>query len=231
MVFEKHPSYELVELFKKKPYQGACPEKARIIFLGSDANYSPKITNHDFFKYILEYHKDGIAFWERYKVHHPFLHSKYPKGKEFGRRKDGVPYHRNFSKIGLDSSYAKYISFMELLDIPTMGMGKREDNNKRFDELVNPAHLKRIDELITSPGDRLIFVSKGVLEDMLRLKRKYDLFGWLPEKLPQGEDKFVYEDGSNSIQKIYHFSSWQIHAELPGLKVKIDDWLKRSTGS
>ena len=45
MQFQKHTSEELVALFNSKPYQGQSPEKASILFLSSDANYSPKITS------------------------------------------------------------------------------------------------------------------------------------------------------------------------------------------
>ena len=38
MKFSRHPSEELVALFSKRPYQGQSPEKARIIFLSSDAS-------------------------------------------------------------------------------------------------------------------------------------------------------------------------------------------------
>ena len=55
-----HPSSKLVDLFKSKPYQGANPENAKILVLGNDANYSEEISNHPFFKYIIEYHNDDL---------------------------------------------------------------------------------------------------------------------------------------------------------------------------
>jgi len=91
--FDIHPSQEMITLFKSKPFQGQLPEKAEIIFLSSDANYSPEISNHAFFKYILEYQKDGVAFWSKYGCHHPFLLENYP----FNKSNAGVPFHRNFS--------------------------------------------------------------------------------------------------------------------------------------
>jgi hypothetical protein len=107
MDFQKHTSKEMGELFNKKPFQGQTPETARIIFLSSDANYSPEISNHSFFNYILEYQKDSIAFWKKYGCHHPFLLPNYPFNKSTG----GVPFHRNFSKVGLGPEYAEYICF------------------------------------------------------------------------------------------------------------------------
>ncbi len=116
--YRKHHSAELNTLFKAKPYQGQDPEKAKVIILGTDANYSEEISYHQFFEYILEYHVDGVKFWKEYNVHHPFLLENYPFNKTGG----GVPYHRNFSKLGYNSDYAEIFSFVELLDIPTIGM-------------------------------------------------------------------------------------------------------------
>lgn len=66
MDFQKHTSKKLVALFNNKPFQGQSPEKARVIFLSSDANYSPEISNNTFFEKILEYQKDGVVFWNKY---------------------------------------------------------------------------------------------------------------------------------------------------------------------
>ena len=133
----------MVSLFNEKPYQGQDPSKAKILFLSSDANYSPEISNHDFFNHILEYQEDGVAFWKKYDVHHPFLLPNYP----FSKSKSGVPFHRNFSKIGLTSNHAHHVSFIELLDIPTIG--NKSDNKKLFWEYVSEDHLQFLDDLIT----------------------------------------------------------------------------------
>lgn len=81
MKFGLHPSEELVRLFREKPYQGQDPQKASVIFLSSDANYSPEISEHRFFNYILEYHQDGVTFWMRHGCHHPFMLPDYPLHK------------------------------------------------------------------------------------------------------------------------------------------------------
>src|SRR5687767_3774781 len=91
-----HPSEELLDNFRSKPFQGRDPRHARVVVLGTDANYSPSISDHEFFREILEYHEDGVTYWKRHGVHHPFLRSTYP----FDRRRDGVRYHRNFRKMG-----------------------------------------------------------------------------------------------------------------------------------
>lgn len=65
---------------------------ATFLFVGLDANYSPDLEASPSFQSVLEYHEDGVAFWRRYGVHHPFLLPEY--------RGDGRRYHRTFAKIG-----------------------------------------------------------------------------------------------------------------------------------
>jgi hypothetical protein len=185
MKFKKHTSDEMVELFNKRPFQGQIPAKAKIIFLSSDANYSPEISKHPFFKCIIEYQKNGIAFWKKHGCHHPFMLSNYPK--EFDKRKDGAPFHRNFSKLGLQAEqHAEHISFLELLDVPTIG-NKSEDMGLFFDLLCQD-HLKYIDRLILGGGHKkLFFVSKGVLDDISGIKKIYpNLFSWYADAPQRG---------------------------------------------
>lgn len=117
MTYGIHPSQKLVKLFAEKPYQGADPKEAKILIIGNDANYSPDNSSHHFFERILEYHADGVGFWRANGVHHPFLLPEYP----FDRRKGGVRYHLNFSKLGFGTDHAEAISFVELLNVPTTG--------------------------------------------------------------------------------------------------------------
>lgn len=127
-IYKQHPSEELNRLYKQKPYQGQNPEFAQIIFLGLDANFTEDIENDmERFSQVREYLDDGVKFWETNKVHHPFIFQKYYK--------DGVRYHRNFAKLNLNATYAKNISFMELLDIPTVG--NTGSNRKEFYNLLN----------------------------------------------------------------------------------------------
>lgn len=119
-MYQVHPSERLVSAYKKRPFQGQHPKDAKVIFLGRDANYSSAISSHSFFKRIIEYHDNGVKFWETYGVHHPFLHDEHPYIKyKDDMFKDGVKYHKVFAKICLNTQYAKYISFVELLDVPT----------------------------------------------------------------------------------------------------------------
>lgn len=218
MAFNIHPSDSLQKLFREKPYQGQSPEKASIIFLSSDANYSTEISNHSFFEYIIEYQKDGVRFWQKYGCHHPFLLENYPFKKNGG----GVPFHRNFRKLGLSAQYAEYISFVELLDIPTLGM--KSKNEKFFYSLLNIKHLNFLDNLITSNDNKLIFISSGVLKDMNIVKNQFGVFSWLDPDETQAPN-YSKKFNSNQIQKIYHFSSSNVNKQLSEIKSTIDQWL------
>lgn len=218
MNFNIHPSKKLVDLFKAKPYQVQSPNDANIIFLSSDANYTSEICNHSFFNFIIEYQQDGVKFWEKYNCHHPFLLKEFPFNKTSG----GRPFHNTFSRLGLTQDYAKNISFIELLDIPTIG--NKSENKDFFYSLINKKHLEFIDHLIYSDSKKLIFISKGVLEDMLLMKSKYHVFNWLDHK-PKENYKFSKVLKSNKVQEIFHFSSSQINSQLVEIKSNIDQWL------
>lgn len=214
MDFQKHNSTEMASLFQDKPYQGQDPQKAKILFLSSDANYSPQISEHAFFKYILEYQDDGVNFWKKYNVHHPFLLPQYP----FHKGKAGVPFHRNFSKLNLSSDYADQISFIELLDIPTIG--NKSANKKLFWKLVSEKHLKYLDTIIQEDNEKLILISGAVLRDMKKMKKLYNVFNWL--NLPKSKSKYEYKINNTRIREIYHFSARQIHAQIPTIRNYID---------
>ncbi|MCK9505144.1 MAG: hypothetical protein M0Q95_13310 [Porticoccaceae bacterium] len=214
MDFQKHPSAQLSSLFSSKPWQGQNPGLARVIILSSDANYAPEISNHPFFQYILEYQRDGVSFWKKYGVHHPFLLDSFP----FNKTGHGRPYHNNIRKLGLNASYADKISFLELLDIPTIG--NKSEDRKQFYSLVSGQHLRSIDNLIKNDSGRLFLVPGGVLEDMLYLKKRYPVFPWLTSIENE------YSINSNRIIKIYHFSSSHIHRQLTDIRTTIDMWIK-----
>ena len=206
----------MVELFNKKPFQGQSPEIAKIVFLSSDANYSPKISDHNFFNYILEYQKDGIAFWKKYGCHHPFLLPNYP----FDKRKDGCKFHLNFSRIGLTAKHAEYISFLELLDIPTIG--NKSQNKELFYNLVNQSHLEYIEKLMLGGGRKLFFISN--IKDIIKIKKSYPIFQWLNVK-PNRTNQISLIIKGNRIREIYHFSSTQIHGQMKEILSEITNWL------
>ncbi len=191
-MYLKHPSVKLNELFQNKPFQGVSPESAKFLFIGLDANYSKDIESQQIFDKVTEYHLDGVNFWQKYKVHHPFLLDDY-KG-------DGRKYHKNFARIGFQDEDASLISFIELLHVPTVGRNKLSVND------LSPFHLKRINDCILNASAEFIFVSAGVAE----LMRKSGEFSWLPKKsidyyrnlgiLWQNKDKFVFSH--------FHFSNY-----------------------
>lgn len=217
MAFNKHPSKQLEKLFKSKPYQGQAPEKAKIIFFSSDANYSEEIATHQFFNRIIEYHEDGIKFWEKYQVHHPFLLEEYP----FKKNQGGVPFHKRFQSIGLTSEYAKEVCFWELLDIPTTGSMSK--NKQLFLNLISADHLKKIDKVFQSDAGQLIFVSKNVIQLMHLLKKKYKIFDWLGPNMINVGDSLKIK--SNQILVIYHFSASVETTYRKNLKKYIDEIL------
>ena len=221
MEFKKNPSEDLVQLFNKRPYQGQSPENSEIIFLSSDANYSPRIYEHEFFKYILEYQDNGVKFWNKYKVHHPFLLDEYP----FNKTTDGVPFHNRFKKLGLSCKYANKICFIELLDVPTTG--NKSKNITLYKELVSQKHLNYIDKIILSNSNKLIFIPGSVLNDMMSLKKHYNVFNWLNKT--HGSNSFSLNIKSNKVKQIYHFSSSQIFNQIDDIRKDIDSWLNKTT--
>jgi hypothetical protein len=207
MPYGKHPDEELNDRFHRKPFQGQHPEKAKVVIFGIDANYNEALTSHRFFETIKEYQQDGVLFWERYGVHHPFLLDCYPFAKNTG----GVQYHRNFAKLGLSTKYAKGISFVELLDIPTIGSSEDE----MFWSLFNPDHATWLDSIITQKSKRVIFLSDSVIRRMRIVNKKYGIFTWIPSSDDHG---LMGRIGNTEIHKIYHFSDNRIHKQIPEIK-------------
>ncbi len=198
--YGKHESIELNEIFSSQeiPFQGQVPKQAQVIFFGLDANYSPQIGEHpDFMAVISEYHRDGVSFWKTYGVHHPFLLGTYPLNKTTG----GVPYHRKFTWLGLDESYAEKVSFIEILPIPTTG---RTDPSK-FWSLFDVDHAEKIDMLVSSGARRMVVLSKSLFSQyMQEANKRYDVFSWLPDQFSLGPMKSVRE---TLIYGAPHFSS------------------------
>lgn len=163
-MYAVHPSAELNSLFAHKPYQGVAPKHADVMFVGLDANYDAEIARKQIFAKVVEYHDDGVAFWRRYGVHHPFLLPEY-KG-------DGRLYHRSFARIGLTPAHAARVSFVELLHVPTVG------RNLLVAGDLLPAHLQRLHAAILDGPARHVFLPATVA----RLMRDSGSFPWLPRK-------------------------------------------------
>ena len=103
-------------------------------------------------------------------------------------------------------------------------VGNKSENRPHFYSMVSIKHLEYIDSIMNSDSGKLIFVSNGVLKDMVRLKKKYPVFGWLDHKSGKKE-KYMQDVASNRVQEIYHFSSSHIHGQLSQIKNSIDAWL------
>lgn len=161
-MFITHPDPTLQTLFRDKPYQGADPAQAEILFVGLDANYAADIAQSSIYPALLDYHEDGVRFWQTQQVHHPFLLPGYHGA---GRR-----YHQTFARIGFTVQDAHRISFIEALHIPTCGRNPLEARD------LDPAHLDYLRNLMLDGNARAVFMCSGVAQ----LLRQTPAFHWLP---------------------------------------------------
>ncbi|MEO5328180.1 MAG: hypothetical protein H7829_08035 [Magnetococcus sp. THC-1_WYH] len=229
-MYGKHPSQELNRIFEEKPYQGQNPKFASILIVGRDANYLEeimdeklfdKITKRPFFHEILKYHDDGVAFWKGNGKHHPFLLPGYPLNRTGG----GVPYHRNFAKMGLGSSFADKISFVELLNIPTTGITGKNVN--KFFEMLDLHHLQELEDIFLNSGKKTVFISPKILEVLKRIHLNHGIFSWL-FPINNELDKMdglpvVYKKGDMVMVRACNFSYGGIHKQLDDIKRIIEE--------
>ncbi|HLS99112.1 MAG: hypothetical protein WDA10_05710 [Porticoccaceae bacterium] len=190
-MYRIHPSTILRELFARKPYQGADPCAARFLFIGLDANYAASIESGPIFEALVDYHRDGPAFWRRHGVHHPFLLPHY--------RGDGRRYHRNFARIGFEPRHAEQVSFLELLHVPTVG------RNSLALEDLDGEHLATLRRAIFHGSAQFVFVSAGVL----RLMVATGMFGELNgARRARGALSVLFEDDRRTVFLHLHFSNY-----------------------
>ncbi len=209
-----HPCPKLVSLFKNKPYQGQDPEKSKVIIIGNDANYLREICEHkEFFKHIRDYHEDGVQFWNEHKVHHPFLMNEY--SRTFGKRKGGVRYHKNFSEMGFNSDYAEHFSFVELLNVPTIG--NTNSDRKSFYKLLNKDHLKWLESIIFSEKRKFVMVNQTLSREIAKISRKYGALGELHDalvKLRQQLDLEGKKVGSIALNSVVLYNGRSFSASV-----------------
>lgn len=190
-MYQPHPSNELNALFRHRPYQGVEPSIATFLFIGLDANYDSDIERSPTFRSVLEYHQDGVAFWQRYGVHHPFLLPEY--------HGDGRRYHRTFARIGFTPKHADLVSFVELLHVPSVGRSKLSLQD------LDLLHLQSINAAILHGKAKHIFVSAGVV----RLMQSSNVFPWLPkETAGSGTLRVLYREPSRAVYSHLHFSNY-----------------------
>jgi hypothetical protein len=140
---------------------------------------------------LIQYHQDGPTFWRDSGVHHPFLLPQY-KG-------DGRRYHLNFAKIGFRPQHADSVSFIELLDVPTVG------RSALLPDDLSQAHLQRIRQAMFQGKAQFVFVSAGVQRLMLGA-------GLFPElrtiRRPFGALRVLHETDDRAIFLHLHFSNY-----------------------
>lgn len=218
-----HPSLELLNCFRERPYQGQSPEKAKVLILGNDANYDFNISSHQFFKYILEYHRDSVSFWKNYSTHHPFLLPQYP----FSRNQGGVPYHAKFKKLGFDTSFSEYISFIELLNLPTTG--NTGSNTDEFFNLMDKNHLLWIDELIFDGNEKFVLINQTLAKKINQIMKRFSA----PKRLANAVrdmglfEKKVCQNGS-VIFNGYSFSAAISDDYLNSLALEIRNFINNA---
>ena len=192
-MYHLHPSETLRRVFAARPFQGAEPERASFVFVGLDANYSPDIESSAIFPQLLEYLSDGVAFWEKTGVHHPFLLPAYGN-------KDGTKYHRTFATIGFRPEHAHLVSFVEMLHLPTYGRSALDARD------LDASHLQRLDRVICAGSARCVFVPAGVA----RLMRISGAFPWLP-KVAESEGGALtvwHRTATTTVFCHYHLSTY-----------------------
>ncbi len=195
--FQKHPSQLLIDLYKKKNFQGANPFDAKVLFVGRDPNWAINIDESPIINLVEEYLSDGVKFWEKYSIHHPFLHPKYDG--------EGKKYHKAISRLNFGSELANKISFIEIIGFPTTGMSST--NYKRFNEYLlsseNKNHLIELEKLLNS--EKLIFLYWGLIDYLKFLNQKTGMF----EKFASIDKKTMVRTDLNKVGNIYfhkHFS-------------------------
>jgi hypothetical protein len=189
-MYTAHPSAALNALFIQRPYQGAEPDEATFLFVGLDANYDESLDRKPIFSRVREYHEDGVAFWRRHGVHHPFLPPQYSG--------DGRRYHRNFAQIGFTPDQARHVSFIELLHVPTVG------RNELVPGDFSTPHLTMLNNVLLYGRAKHIFVPDRVA----RLMRTLKAFARLA-KTPLdcvGPLGVLYRRADKRVYKHLHFS-------------------------
>lgn len=193
-MYQQHPCEKLNALFEKKPYQGASPEVARFIFVGLDANFDPEIESSETFPEVCSYLEDGVGFWIKHGIHHPFLLPSY--------RGDGARYHKQFAKIGLNARHAQDVSFIELIATPTIG---RSELNKN-DLQQNHRHLERLERWLKEGHRKYAFISPNAR----RLIGSTPYFRWLASEPIANHESIpvYYQSPGLTVLSPYHFSCY-----------------------
>lgn len=216
-----HPSTALVRLFRERPYQGQSPAHARVLVLGTDANYSPELSATPFFSSILEYHADGVVFWRKHSVHHPFLLAEYP----FDRRTGGRRYHANFAKMGFGPEDAEAFSFVELLHVPTTGNAGTD--RRRFLDMLDRYHLQQVEDWTLGIGPKLVLANQTLVRTLNVIRRRMQVMERLYSLLEGASLHSTVDAGGGTwIFTGYHFSHAVSDAYLHRVAVEVRTFLR-----
>lgn len=212
--FQKHPSKFLIDLYKEKSYQGANPIDAKVIFIGRDPNWAINIDETPIFNLVREYLTDGVKFWEKYDIHHPFLHKDY-KG-------EGKKYHNSISRLNFSKNIARKISFIEIIGFPTTGMSSVNVN--KFNEYLlspeNRNHLIELDRLLNN-SEKLFFFYWGLIDCFKFLNKKTGLF----KSFINIDKKSMIRTDLNKIDNVYfhkHFSMGISPETLQKISIEVE---------
>jgi hypothetical protein len=174
-----HPSSALNFYFGRRPYQGADANTAVNIFIGEDPNFAPEIEAQVIWPKVAEYLLDGGSFWAKHAVHHPFLLPGYnDQGRRYHRWFDRVFNHENGNgdapRVPLPASIRDSISFVELLNRPTVGAQNIHDP-AMLQFAQRTGHIRWLAGLIFNPPSlsrRTVFITKtaaSILGEQLAL--------------------------------------------------------------
>jgi hypothetical protein len=118
------------------------------------------------------------------------------------------------------------ISFVELLHVPTTGVTSK--NQPEFFALLDPEHIRRLEEFILDGSADLVFVGAGVLRLLRGIAATTGNFQWLVTTTPVKEEDGLVRLFQNQQLRIYQnhsFSSTYIHGQLPALRRRLSEIL------
>jgi len=214
-----HPDKELNQEFHG--YQGCKPEDADIIIMALDANYDENFGNDLSFKNDIINYQKNYQDWinKNSEIHHPFMSKNYTGDK----RKGGVKYHNNFSKLELSLEMRKSLCFLELLGRPTVG--RTGGNYSLILSDDNLEHLKRINDILCTQSNKMIFMPKGMIGLLSKIGKKKNLQGFKDlSNILISSNKAIYN--GNHIMTHTHFSgsknpTAKIENDIPIIKENI----------
>lgn len=138
----------------------------------------------------------------------------------FDKRQGGVRYHLNFSKMGFPSENAEHFSFVELLNIPTIG--NTGEDKERFFELLDRNHLNWLESLILGGTKKFVMVNQTLVNSIKRIQKRLGVFGRLGRILDGKETSSVILDNENVVlYGGYSFAHSVTNIYLDGLRNKV----------